>query len=78
MDSNRRHLEFAIGCDVIVRHLSCNCLYLFTEEVQFGVRKTNLVTRQIKKLLFDGFDGIVGVDSLGKKDDLYLVLLNCI
>jgi len=45
---------------------------LLTEEIQLRIRETDFVARQIKKFLFDGFNGIIGVDSLGKKDYLYL------
>ena len=67
---------FSIGRDVIVRHLRRDGFHLLTEEIQLRIRETDLFACQIQEFLFYRFDGIIGVDSLGKKHDLQFIFNN--
>jgi hypothetical protein len=73
-----RHFQLPVSSDTIVCDLRSELFYLLTEEIQFRIRETDLVARQIKKLLFDGFNGVIGVNSLGKKHDIDVILDNCL
>ena len=76
LNPDRRHFQFPIRCDVIVRHLRRDGFHLLTEEIQLRIRETDLFTCQIQEFLFYCFNGIVRIDSLGEKDDIQFIFNN--